>query len=58
MDPLPFLALAVFVFGSLQVAACIAWYTARKQPLQGLGVVNARDYIADKKPKKQTRGKK
>jgi len=58
MDPLPFLFLAVLVFGSVQFGAYFAWRSARtKPPLTGIGEVKASQYKAAKIPLKINRKK-
>jgi hypothetical protein len=52
MDPLPFLFLAVLIFGSLQVGAYLAWRSIRpEQKIVGTGQVKMRDFEAEPIPK-------
>lgn len=54
MDPLPFLALAVMIFGSLQAGAYIAWRSTMPKPqITGIGEVKGSQYVADKIPKRK-----
>jgi len=52
MDPLPFLFLAVLIFGSLQAGAYLAWRSTRPdKKITGTGEVKMRDFNAMPIPK-------
>jgi len=52
MDPLPFLFLAVLIFGSLQAGAYLAWRSTRPdKKITGIGEVKMRDFNAMPIPK-------
>lgn len=52
MDPLPFLFMAVLIFGSVQLGAYLAWRSTRpKQVITGTGEVKPNQYVAEKIPK-------
>lgn len=58
MDPLPFLFLAVLVFGSLQAGVYLAWRSTQpKARIIGNGEVKASQYTADPIPPKINRKK-
>jgi len=52
MDPLPFLFLAVLIFGSLQAGAYLAWRSVRPKPeYHTNGEVKSSEYVAAPIPK-------
>ena len=52
MDPLPFLFMAVLIFGSVQLGAYLAWRSTRpKKVITGIGEVEPNQYVAEKIPK-------
>ena len=52
MDPLPFLFIAVLVFGSVQLGVYLMWrYAQSPKEIIGKNRVSIRKYIVDKKPK-------
>lgn len=53
MDPLPFLFMALLVFGSLQAGVYFAWRSTREKPkITGIGEVKPSQYIKAKRAKK------
>jgi len=52
MDPLPFLFMAVLMFGTIQLGTYLYWRSTRpKERIDGINKVKAKDFIAHKIPK-------
>ncbi len=52
MDPLPFLFMAVLIFGSVQLGAYLLWRSVRpEKPITGIGEVKDKDFVAQPIPK-------
>lgn len=53
MDPLPFLILAIMLFGTVQLICWFMWRNTRDKPIHGTGSVKPTAYKILKEPRKK-----